>query len=120
MPAILRGDVLGLYRLEPLGRAIEQIVDFDRLNGGDIRLSVLTTDLATGEPVVFDTGAGDRIEAEHLMASCGFLPDFAPREVGGRLLGDGAFIGERAGRVRARRPERRRGLDLIRHRSLRP
>ncbi len=91
MPAILRGDVLGLYRLEPLGRAIEQIVDFDRLNGSDIRLSVLTTDLATGEPVVFDTGVGDRIGPEHLMASCGFLPDFAPSELGGRLLGDGAF-----------------------------
>jgi NTE family protein len=91
MPAVLRGDVLGLYRLEPLGRAIEQIVDFDRLNGSDIRLSVLTTDLATGEPVVFDTGVGDRIGPEHLMASCGFLPDFAPSEIGGRLLGDGAF-----------------------------
>ena len=25
------------------------------------------------------------------MASCGFLPDFAPSEIGGRLLGDGAF-----------------------------
>jgi NTE family protein len=92
IPAILRGDVLGLYRLEPLGAVIARFVDFDRLNGGDIRISVLATDLGTREPVVFDTGAGDRIEAEHLMASCGFLPDFAPREVGGRLLGDGAFI----------------------------
>jgi NTE family protein len=70
---------------------MEKIVDLDRLNSGEVRLSVLATDLGTGEPVVFDTGAGDRIEAEHLMASCGFVPDFAPTEVGGRLLGDGAF-----------------------------
>jgi NTE family protein len=53
---------------------------------------VTTTDVETGEPVVFDTGRGDRIGPEHLIASCGFLPDFPPIEIGGRLLGNGAFI----------------------------
>jgi hypothetical protein len=28
---------------------------------------------------------------DHLLASCGFLPEFAPIEVGGRLLGDGGL-----------------------------
>jgi NTE family protein len=41
--------------------------------------------------VFFDTEAGDRIEMKHLLASCGFLPDFAPVEIGGRLLGDGGL-----------------------------
>jgi NTE family protein len=87
----LYGGALGCYDLEPLGQAIARYVDFDRLNGGDIRLSVLATDLETGEPVIFDTDAGDRIGVDHLLASCGFLPDFAPRRIDDRLLGDGAF-----------------------------
>src|SRR3954462_9075280 len=32
-----------------------------------------------------------RIEIDHLMASCGFLPEFAPLELDGRLLGDGGL-----------------------------
>ena len=41
--------------------------------------------------VLFDTGKGHRIEMDHLLASCGFLPEFAPVEIGGRLLGDGGL-----------------------------
>jgi NTE family protein len=41
--------------------------------------------------VVFDTARGDVITVEHLLASCGFLPEFAPVEIGGRLLGDGGL-----------------------------
>ena len=29
---------------------------------------------------------------EHLIASCGYLPDFPPLEIDGRLLGDGGLI----------------------------
>ena len=82
---------LGVYSLAPLERALMRHVDFDRLNGGAVRLTVLATDLADGSPVVFDTAKGDRIGPEHLAASCGFVPDFAPTAIGGRLLGDGAF-----------------------------
>jgi hypothetical protein len=28
--------------------------------------------------VLFDTGKGDRIGLDHILASCGFLPEFAP------------------------------------------
>jgi len=31
------------------------------------------------------------IEADHLLASCGFLPEFAPMELNGRLLGGGGL-----------------------------
>jgi NTE family protein len=87
----LRRDALGLYRLDGMRRALDRHVDFARLNGGETRLSVAATDLATGEQVVFDTGRGDRIDADHILASCGFLPDFEPTEIAGRLLGDGAL-----------------------------
>jgi NTE family protein len=80
-----------LYDLTPMRRRLEKLVDFDRLNSGAVRVSVATTDIETGELVVFDTGAGARIGVQHLLASCGFLPEFAPVEIEGRLLGDGGL-----------------------------
>ena len=67
----LRG--LGLYDAGPMRRALVELVDFDRLNGGEIRLSVLALDLASGEEVVFEAGA-DRIGPDHLMASAALIP----------------------------------------------
>jgi NTE family protein len=79
------------YDLSPLAERLLRLIDFDRLNRGEVRLTVAATDLETGDPVFFDTGRGDRIDIEHLMASCGFLPEFAPVEIEGRLLGDGGL-----------------------------
>lgn len=50
----------------------------------------MATDIETGEPVTFDS-QDEPIQIEHLMASCGFLPEFAPVEINGRLLGDGGL-----------------------------
>jgi NTE family protein len=92
---LLLGGTLSLYDLGPLGSKLEQFIDFRRLNEGDVRLSVVTTDLETGEAVVFDTAdraAEGWIEPKHLLASCGFLPEFEPIEIDGRLLGDGGLV----------------------------
>jgi NTE family protein len=80
-----------LYDLAPTVAFLRQRIDFDRLNGGDIRFTAATVDIESGDVVLFDTGKGDRIEIDHLLASCGFLPEFAPVEIGGRLLGDGGL-----------------------------
>src|SRR3954462_2654958 len=66
------------------------LIDFGRLNSGEVRLCVAATDIVTGEPVIVDSDKS-RIEIDHLMASCGFLPEFAPVEIDGRLLGDGGL-----------------------------
>jgi NTE family protein len=79
------------YDLAPTVAYLKKTIDFGRLNSGDIRFSVATTDIETGDVVIFDSGKGDRIGIEHLMASCGFLPEFAPIDIGGRLLGDGGL-----------------------------
>ena len=42
-----------IYDLGPMRRRIEKLVDFERLNNGDMRLCVATTDIETGDPVVF-------------------------------------------------------------------
>lgn len=90
-PGLFGSDRLGLYSLAPLGGLLERLVDFDRLNDGTIRFSVQTTDLETGEAVVFDTARGDVLAPAHILASCGFVPEFEPVEIDGRLLGDAAL-----------------------------
>ena len=87
----VRMSFTSFYDLGPTVAHLKKAVDFGRLNSGDIRFSVATTDIDTGDVVVFDTGKGDRIEIDHLLASCGFLPEFAPVEIAGRLLGDGGL-----------------------------
>lgn len=89
MPEI--GPAPSFYELGPLLRRLPEFVDFDRLNGGEVRLTVTATDVETGERVVFDTGEGARIGPEHLAASSALLPLFAPVEVEGRLLADGGL-----------------------------
>jgi NTE family protein len=79
-----------LYDLSPMRERLRNLIDFGRLNSGQTRVSIVATDIESGEPVVFDSSKS-RIEIDHLMASCGFLPEFAPLELDGRLLGDGGL-----------------------------
>jgi NTE family protein len=83
---------VGMYDLAPLARALERHVDFGRLNGGERRVTVTATELITGARLLFDT-AREAIEPEHILASSALLPDFAPVQIGERLLADGGFTG---------------------------
>ena len=85
------GNFRSFYDLEPLRERVSALVDFERLNGGTMRTTIAATDLESGELVLFDTARGDRIEMDHLLASCGFLPEFAPVEIGDRMFGDGGL-----------------------------
>ena len=84
-------DVTAMYDLAPLGQRLPKFVDFDRINGGDVRFSLGATDVVSGERVVFDTGRGHKIGPEHILASSALMPVFAPIEIEGRLLADGAL-----------------------------
>jgi len=79
-----------MYDLAPMRERLSRLVDFDRLNGGDVRICIAATDLETGAPVIFDSQQ-QRIELDHVMASCGFLPEFVPVEIDGRMLADGGL-----------------------------
>lgn len=79
-----------LYDLAPMRQRLKRLVDFGRLNSGEMRISIAATDVESGDPVLFDSRDGP-IEMDHLMASCGFLPEFAPVALDGRLLVDGGF-----------------------------
>ncbi len=90
-PIPMMGQVPALYDLEPLLERLRAMVDFDRLNAGEMRVAVAATDVVSGERVVFDTGRGAWIGPEHIVASCALMPIFAPVEVEGRLLADGGL-----------------------------
>ncbi|MGX4807180.1 patatin-like phospholipase family protein [Bradyrhizobium guangdongense] len=80
----------GLYDLGPTRERLMRLIDFGRLNSGDPRITICATDLESGDPVLFDS-TSVQIEMDHILASCGFLPEFAPVEIAGRWLGDGGF-----------------------------
>jgi NTE family protein len=46
--------------------------------------------LETGRTIIFESHR-EPIRMDHLLASCGFIPEFAPVEIGGKLLGDGGL-----------------------------
>jgi NTE family protein len=79
-----------LYDLAPMRHRLKQLIDFNLLNSGAVRISVAATDVETGEPIIYDSSHGP-ICIDHLMASCGFLPDFAPVAIEGRHLVDGGL-----------------------------
>ncbi|SHI68542.1 NTE family protein [Roseomonas rosea] len=86
------GETPSLYDLEPLRRRLPEFVDFGRLGAkGAPRLTIVATDVESGDRVVFDTARGARIGPEHLLASCALMPLFPPIEIDGRLLCDGGL-----------------------------
>lgn len=90
MPSLDALRFRSLYDLAPMRQRLQELIDFGHLNSGDVRISIAATDVESGDPVVFDS-EHEPIGIDHLMASSGFLPEFAPVEIGGRLLVDGGF-----------------------------
>jgi NTE family protein len=86
-----RGETVGLFDTAPLRRTLEALIDFDRLNGGTLRVSLQSVDLESGEAVAFDS-ARERLSIEHVLASAAMIPDFPPVRVGARWLVDGGLV----------------------------
>ena len=80
-----------LYDTTPLHATLERLVDFDRLNSGETRVSVGAVNVATGNNVFFDT-AHERLGPEHIMAS-GALPPALPMvKIGEDFYWDGGIV----------------------------
>ncbi|ACA17003.1 Patatin [Methylobacterium sp. 4-46] len=81
---------VALYDLAPLRATLTRLVDFDRLNRGDTRLTVTAVDVETGDEVRFDTADGG-IGPDHILASASIIPAFPPVEIAGRLYCDAGY-----------------------------
>ncbi|WP_280154721.1 patatin-like phospholipase family protein [Piscinibacter sp. XHJ-5] len=83
------------YDTTPLRGTLERLVDFDRLNAGEMRVSVMAVDVHTGNLEVFDNQRGatrGRMRPEHFMASAALPPGFPPVEIAGRYYWDGGLV----------------------------
>jgi len=82
---------LTFYDIAPLRTTLERLVDFDRLNAGDMRFSVGATNVRTGNFVYFDSTT-HKIRPEHVMASGSLPPGFPATEIEGEHYWDGGLV----------------------------
>jgi len=82
---------LSFYDTRPLRNTLLELVDFDRINNGDIRLSVGAVNLRTGNFAYFDS-ARQKIGPEHIMASGALPPGLPPIEIDGEYYWDGGLV----------------------------
>jgi NTE family protein len=79
------------YDTAPLRATLERLVDFDRINARETRLSVGAVNVRTGNFAYFDN-AVDRIGPEHIMASGALPPGFDAVEIEGERYWDGGMV----------------------------
>jgi len=79
------------YDTEHLQSTLERLVDFDRLNNGDIRFNVGAVHVESGNFISFDSKLGE-IRPEHIMASGALPPGLPPVEIDGEFFWDGGLI----------------------------
>jgi len=83
------------YDTAQLKGTLERFVDFDRINAGELRVSVGAVNVRTGNFEYFDntTGPARRaMRAEHFMASAALPPGFPAVEIGGEFYWDGGLV----------------------------
>jgi NTE family protein len=84
-------EALSVYDTAPLRRTLERLIDFDRINAGETRLSVGAVNIRTGNFTYFDN-ANQKIGPEHVMASGALPPGFPPVEIDGEAYWDGGLV----------------------------
>ncbi len=89
--AKLSPERAGLYSTAPLARTLGELIDFDILNDGDVRLTVGAADLRTAEMRYFDS-ALERLTADHILASCALPPAFPAVRIDDVLYWDGGIV----------------------------
>jgi NTE family protein len=87
-----RSDAISYYDVAPLKATLERLVDFDRINkAGEMRLSVGTVNVRTGNSVYFDTKT-HVIAPAHVIASGSLPPGFPATEIEGEYYWDGGIV----------------------------
>jgi NTE family protein len=79
------------YDTTPLRSTLERLIDFDRINSGEMRFSVGAVNIRSGNFTSFDSTT-HTIKPEHILASGALPPGFPPVEVAGELYWDGGLV----------------------------
>ena len=80
-----------LYDTTPLRDSLNELVDWDYLNGGPVRLAVGAVNVETGNFRYF-CSAQQRLDVRHVMASGALPPGLPPVEIDGQWWWDGGLV----------------------------
>jgi NTE family protein len=84
-------DKASYYDNAPLRATLERLVDFDRINAGEMRFSVGAVEVRSGNFTYFDTTT-QKIAFEHIVASGSLPPGFPATKIGNEYYWDGGLI----------------------------
>jgi NTE family protein len=85
---------ISYYDTAPLRQTLDELVDWDLLNDGPVRLSVGAVSVTTGRMHFFDSKGGPdhcRLTADHVIASGALPPGFPPVQIGDDWYWDGGI-----------------------------
>ncbi|VVT19198.1 conserved hypothetical protein [Sphingomonas sp. EC-HK361] len=82
---------LSFYDPAPLAKTLDDLIDWDLVNDGPVRLSVGAVDIESGNFRYFDSTT-ERLDARHVMASGALPPGLPPVEIDGRYWWDGGLV----------------------------
>ena len=80
-----------MYDSAPLRETLTRLVDFGRINSGEMRFAVGAVNVATGNFTYFDS-AHTTINVDHIMASGALPPALPMTEIGGDHYWDGGIV----------------------------
>ena len=84
-------EATSYYDVAPLRATLERLVDFDLINAREMRFSVGTVNVRTGNFVYFDN-ATHQILPEHVIASGSLPPGFPATEIENEFYWDGGLV----------------------------
>ena len=81
----------GFYSTAPLERTLSELISLERLNQGEMRLTVGAANVQTGEMRYFDS-RDTALDLRHVMASGALPPGFPAVRIDGELYWDGGIL----------------------------
>ncbi|MGJ4995972.1 DUF3734 domain-containing protein [Bradyrhizobium sp. HKCCYLS3077] len=87
----LGAEQAGYYATAPLRETLRELVDFDLLNGGGLRVTVGAAHVRTSRMHYFDSREGT-LDVRHILASGALPPAFPAVRIDGELYWDGGIL----------------------------
>jgi NTE family protein len=87
-------EALSIYDSAPLAETLNELVDWDLLNDGPVRIAVGAVEIESGNFHYFDSKGPkpERIDARHIMASGALPPGLPAVEIDGKHWWDGGLV----------------------------